>query len=165
MFCYWAMSVKQHWKSKLLATHTGCVANWLTLSAITTSTRVIPNSTELVKLSNWTTAYVAEIDYVYGYYRELNSLRDQIALLGQGLIRQKTWPAGHPKEKYWNIHIHKKNQNQSVLSNMWVSKPTSEQTGQIYRWAAAANRFATGSDRFIWGRRFPQLRFSYGRWF
>lgn len=37
-------------------------------------------------MSNWTSGYVAEIDYTYGYYPELNPLRSRIALLNQGIV-------------------------------------------------------------------------------
>lgn len=36
-------------------------------------------------MSDWTAGYVAEIDYTYGYYPELNPLRSQLAFLYAGL--------------------------------------------------------------------------------
>jgi hypothetical protein len=36
-------------------------------------------------VSEWTSGYVADIDYTYGYYQELNPLRAQIALLHAGI--------------------------------------------------------------------------------
>ncbi|WP_322993729.1 methyltransferase regulatory domain-containing protein [Limnohabitans sp.] len=36
-------------------------------------------------MSDWTAGYVAEIDYTYGYYPELNPLRIKLAFLNQGL--------------------------------------------------------------------------------
>ena len=37
-------------------------------------------------LADWTAGYIANIDYTYGYYQELNPLRAQLALLNQGLV-------------------------------------------------------------------------------
>lgn len=36
-------------------------------------------------MSDWTSGYVADIDYVYGYHNELNPLRIQLALLHAGI--------------------------------------------------------------------------------
>ena len=36
-------------------------------------------------MSDWTDGYVADIDYTYGYYPELNPLRARLALLNKGL--------------------------------------------------------------------------------
>jgi hypothetical protein len=36
-------------------------------------------------MNDWTAGYVAEIDYTYGYYPELNPLRSQLAMLYAGL--------------------------------------------------------------------------------
>ena len=36
-------------------------------------------------MSNWSAGYMAEIDYTYGYYTELNPLRARLALLHAGL--------------------------------------------------------------------------------
>lgn len=37
-------------------------------------------------MSNWTSGYVAEIGYTYGYYKELNPLRVTLAFLNAGLV-------------------------------------------------------------------------------
>ena len=37
-------------------------------------------------MSNWTLGYVADIDYTYGYYGELNPLRIKLAFINQGLM-------------------------------------------------------------------------------
>jgi len=37
-------------------------------------------------LSDWTSGYVADIGYTYGYYNELNPLRVKLAFLHQGLV-------------------------------------------------------------------------------
>lgn len=37
-------------------------------------------------MSNWTSGYVADIDYTYGYYEELNPIRSRFALLNSGLV-------------------------------------------------------------------------------
>jgi SAM-dependent methyltransferase len=37
-------------------------------------------------MSDWTAGYVADIDYTFGYYRELNPLRVKIAFLNAGLV-------------------------------------------------------------------------------
>ena len=37
-------------------------------------------------MSDWTSGYVAEIGYTYGYYRELNPARQNLAFLNAGLI-------------------------------------------------------------------------------
>lgn len=37
-------------------------------------------------MSNWSAGYVADIDYTYGYYSELNPLRSKFALLNSGLV-------------------------------------------------------------------------------
>lgn len=37
-------------------------------------------------MPNWTSGYVADIDYTYGYYSELNPLRAQLIFLNAGLI-------------------------------------------------------------------------------
>ena len=36
-------------------------------------------------MSDWTAGYVAEIDYTYGYYTELNPQRIELALIDQGI--------------------------------------------------------------------------------
>ena len=36
-------------------------------------------------MTDWTSGYVADIDYTFGYYPELNPLRVQLAFLFQGL--------------------------------------------------------------------------------
>lgn len=36
-------------------------------------------------MSDWTAGYVAEIDYTYGYYTELNPQRIELALIHQGI--------------------------------------------------------------------------------
>ena len=40
-------------------------------------------------MTDWTAGYVANIDYTYGYYQELNPLRIQLAFLNQGLVYPK----------------------------------------------------------------------------
>lgn len=37
-------------------------------------------------MSDWTSGYIAEIDYTYGYYQELNPLRAKLAFLSKGLV-------------------------------------------------------------------------------
>ncbi|MDO9141720.1 MAG: class I SAM-dependent methyltransferase [Methylobacter sp.] len=37
-------------------------------------------------MSDWTSGYVADIDYTYGYYTELNPLRVKLAFLNSGLV-------------------------------------------------------------------------------
>lgn len=37
-------------------------------------------------MNDWTSGYVADIGYTYGYYQELNSLRARLALLHAGLV-------------------------------------------------------------------------------
>jgi SAM-dependent methyltransferase len=37
-------------------------------------------------MTDWTAGYVANIDYTYGYYNELNPLRLKLAFLNQGLV-------------------------------------------------------------------------------
>ena len=37
-------------------------------------------------MNDWTAGYVAEIDYTYGYYPELNPLRAKLSLLNAGLV-------------------------------------------------------------------------------
>jgi SAM-dependent methyltransferase len=37
-------------------------------------------------LSDWTSGYVADIGYTYGYYNELNPLRVKLAFLQRGLV-------------------------------------------------------------------------------
>lgn len=37
-------------------------------------------------MNDWTSGYVADIDYTYGYYTELNPLRIRLAFLNQGLV-------------------------------------------------------------------------------
>ena len=36
-------------------------------------------------MSDWTAGYVAEIDYTYGYYTELNPQRIELALIEKGI--------------------------------------------------------------------------------
>lgn len=36
-------------------------------------------------MSDWTAGYVAELDYTYGYYTELNPQRIELALIDQGI--------------------------------------------------------------------------------
>lgn len=40
-------------------------------------------------MTDWAAGYVADIGYTYGYYRELNPLRLDLALLDSGLVPQK----------------------------------------------------------------------------
>jgi hypothetical protein len=40
-------------------------------------------------MTDWTEGYVADIDYVYGYYNELNPLRHKFAFINQGLASPK----------------------------------------------------------------------------
>ena len=44
-------------------------------------------------MSDWTSGYVAEIGYTFGYYTELNPLRIQLAFLDQGLVFPKVGTA------------------------------------------------------------------------
>jgi len=44
-------------------------------------------------MSDWTSGYVAEIGYTFGYYTELNTLRIQLAFLDQGLVFPKVGTA------------------------------------------------------------------------
>ena len=37
-------------------------------------------------MSDWTSGYVADIGYTFGYYAELNPLRVRLAFLNQGLV-------------------------------------------------------------------------------
>lgn len=37
-------------------------------------------------MTDWTSGYVADIDYTYGYYQELNPLRARLAFLNNGLV-------------------------------------------------------------------------------
>ena len=37
-------------------------------------------------MTDWTAGYVAEVDYTYGYYTELNPLRVRLAFLSAGLV-------------------------------------------------------------------------------
>ena len=37
-------------------------------------------------MTDWTSGYIADIDYTYGYYQELNPLRVKLAFLNAGLI-------------------------------------------------------------------------------
>ena len=37
-------------------------------------------------MSDWTAGYTADIDYTFGYYSELNSLRARLAFLNAGLV-------------------------------------------------------------------------------
>jgi hypothetical protein len=37
-------------------------------------------------VTDWTSGYVADIDYTYGYYQELNPLRARLAFLNNGLV-------------------------------------------------------------------------------
>jgi len=41
-------------------------------------------------MSDWTSGYVAEIDYTFGYYTELNPLREKLAFLNAGLVPPET---------------------------------------------------------------------------
>ncbi len=40
-------------------------------------------------MSDWTSGYVADVDYTYGYYPELNPLRTRLAFLNAGLLPPK----------------------------------------------------------------------------
>ena len=37
-------------------------------------------------MTDWTSGYVADIGYTYGYYPELNPLRAKLALTNAGLV-------------------------------------------------------------------------------
>ena len=41
-------------------------------------------------MSDWTSGYVAEVDYSFGYYAELNPMRARLALLNAGLAAPRT---------------------------------------------------------------------------
>ena len=58
-------------------------------------------------MTDWTAGYVANIDYTYGYYQELNPLRTQLAFLNQGLVYPKVYTAcelGYGQGLNINLH-------------------------------------------------------------
>lgn len=58
-------------------------------------------------MTDWTSGYVAEIGYTYGYYAELNPLRMRLAFLNAGLVSPMTTTAcelGFGQGMSVNIH-------------------------------------------------------------
>ena len=59
-------------------------------------------------MTDWTSGYVADIGYTYGYYTQLNPLRIRLAFLNAGLVAPDVTSAcelgfAHPASGLWEI--------------------------------------------------------------
>ena len=59
-------------------------------------------------MTDWTSGYVADIGYTYGYYTQLSPLRIRLAFLNAGLVAPDVTSAcelgfAHPASGLWEI--------------------------------------------------------------
>ena len=75
-------------------------------------------------MSDWTSGYVADIDYTYGYYSELNPLRVRLAFLNVGFEYPKSGTAcelGFGQGLSVNMHAAGVENDWRVIDLLWLT--------------------------------------------
>lgn len=99
-------------------------------------------------MSDWTSGYVADIDYTYGYYNELNPLRIRLAFLQQGLVFPEV---GHACELGFG---------QGLSANIHASATTTQWCGTDFNPAQAGfaqSLAATGNGARLYDEAFAEF--------